>query len=814
MLFVSSGTRNAESADIGVYNTFVRNQANGGHADIRPLAGQFKALISTGAVDARDNTGTHPNADIPIYWLSGDKAADDYADLYDGGWDSNAGRYQDGSAVGTLGERVWTGSQSDGTQSNRPTANVVVTVGFTNVSGKEIDSQADDDKSDDRKLYGLSPVFTVVGAPTAPRDVLAWSGDTELGVSWRTPANSGGTPVSFYDLRHRPTTDDDSGTWTEVDSVWSADPGGDLTYTLTGLTNGTSYDVQVRAVNAGFDGEWSATVTATPMAGLSAADPTQVLPDWALTPTGLEVGDRFRLLFVSSGTRNAESADIGVYNTFVQNQAQGGDANLGPIAGQFKALISTSAVDARDNTGTTYTSGNKGVAIYWVGGAKVADDYEDFYDGGWDSNAPKDQSGGDVSGNINVWTGSDSDGTESGTSEQFGAGDSIVQYGRPRTSGEEIRGAQRSADNAHYLYGLSPVFTVVGVPPEFDMDSYSFQLAENADGSGETAVDVGMVGTEEHSGTVTYSITAGNTGDVFVIGSDSGAITYVGGGENFEAFTDDPNVDDDGPDFAFSLTVQAGASGLSADVTVTVAVTDVDEPPGKPAAPTLSAGTATSLTVNWVEPENTGPPITGYNVRHRRVASPEQSWMTNEGLSGATRSITLGNLDVSYVYEVQVQAFSDEGTGEWSDAAAATTAAANSAPAFGADCCAFDLAENADGSVTAIEVGTVPATDSDGHTVSYSITGGNTGNVFSIGESSGVITYTGSGEDHETTASFALTVRATDRIANTDVTVTVNVTDVNARTRSSSPPPRPSKWRRTPRRWPRRRPRTRTPPIA
>ena len=290
LLFVSSGTRNAESADIGVYNTFVRNQANGGHADIRPLAGQFKALISTGAVDARDNTGTHPNADIPIYWLSGDKAADDYADLYDGGWDSNAGRYQDGSAVGTLGERVWTGSQSDGTQSNRPTANVVVTVGFTNVSGKEIDSQADDDKSDDRKLYGLSPVFTVVGAPTAPRDVLAWSGDTELGVSWRTPANSGGTPVSFYDLRHRPTTDDDSGTWTEVDSVWSADPGGDLTYTLTGLTNGTSYDVQVRAVNAGFDGEWSATVTATPMAGLSAADPTQVLPDWALTPRGWKLG--------------------------------------------------------------------------------------------------------------------------------------------------------------------------------------------------------------------------------------------------------------------------------------------------------------------------------------------------------------------------------------------------------------------------------------------------------------------------------------------------------------------------------------------
>ena len=39
------------------------------------------------------------------------------------------------------------------------------------------------------------------------------------------------------------------------------------------------------------------------------------------------------------------------------------------------------AKDARDNTSTTYTSSDKGVPIYWLGGAKVADEYEDFYDG-------------------------------------------------------------------------------------------------------------------------------------------------------------------------------------------------------------------------------------------------------------------------------------------------------------------------------------------------------------------------------------------------------------------------------------------------
>ena len=51
-------------------------------------------------------------------------------------------------------------------------------------------------------------------------------------------------------------------------------------------------------------------------------------------------------------------------------------------------------MDARDNTGTTYTSSDKGVAIYWLGGNKVADDYEDFYDEDWDEEAAmKNESG-------------------------------------------------------------------------------------------------------------------------------------------------------------------------------------------------------------------------------------------------------------------------------------------------------------------------------------------------------------------------------------------------------------------------------------
>ena len=41
--------------------------------------------------------------------------------------------------------------------------------------------------------------------------------------------------------------------WTDA---WTS---GALQYTITGLTNGTEYDVQVRALNSNGDGTWSAT---------------------------------------------------------------------------------------------------------------------------------------------------------------------------------------------------------------------------------------------------------------------------------------------------------------------------------------------------------------------------------------------------------------------------------------------------------------------------------------------------------------------------------------------------------------------------
>jgi hypothetical protein len=92
----------------------------------------------------------------------------------------------------------------------------------------------------------------------------------------------------------------------------------------------------------------------------------------------------------------------------------------------------------------------------------------------------------------------------------------------------------------------------------------------------------------------------------------------------------------------------------------------------------------------------------------------------------------------------------------------------------------FSLDENAaNGTV----VGTATATDPDGNTITYSITGGNTGNAFQIDPVTGVITVsTSSAVDFENTPIFNLTVTATDNgfppAAGTG-TVTINLNNLN-----------------------------------
>ena len=232
------------------------------------------------------------------------------------------------------------------------------------------------------------------------------------------------------------------------------------------------------------------------------------------------------------------------------------------------------------------------------------------------------------------------------------------------------------AEGAGYTVG-SPSQASVTVndaePPAFESSSYSFDLEENANGA-TTAVALGTVSaTAAATGdTVSYHIAAGDTDGKFAIGGSDGALTYTAEGENHEDFSD--------PSAAFTLTVRASDGTAHGDVTVTVGVTDVAEPPGTPEAPSVSAtaDSTTGLDASWGAPSNTGPDITGYDVRYR-ASSSEDFIDGPQDVTGTSTALT--DLAPGTTYEVQVRATNDEGDSDWSDSGSGTTSAAPAAPA-------------------------------------------------------------------------------------------------------------------------------------
>ena len=299
--------------------------------------------------------------------------------------------------------------------------------------------------------------------------------------------------------------------------------------------------------------------------------------------------------------------------------------------------------------------------------------------------------------------------------------------------------------------------------PEFASSTYSFSIAENA----ATSTPVGAVSaTDRDTGdTVSYAITEGNEAGKFAVGESSGEIT-VAGALDHETIA------------SYSLTVEArDGNGGTATATVEIGVTDVAE--DAPPAPqglsvTLADGT---FSLTWGE-------VTGaarYEAQYR-VSGSDEEWATLEATEGTSSTLSPeGGPACGSTYEFRVRAYGDgetyaAGWGAASDAAYATTDACNQAPVFDPASYDFTVSEDA---ATGDSVGAVSATDPDADdTVTYAITAGNGDGKFAMDESTGAITVAGA-LDHEATASYSLTVEASDGNSGTaTTTVEIGVTDV------------------------------------
>ena len=116
---------------------------------------------------------------------------------------------------------------------------------------------------------GEGPKISATATPTnktvpgAPQYFDTFDDNGAVDLWWDAPSDNGNTPITDYEYRYR-VSGGTWGSWTSTGLNAATDPDGNFEYTVTGLTNGTSYDFDVRAVNDVGAGASAGALTETP----------------------------------------------------------------------------------------------------------------------------------------------------------------------------------------------------------------------------------------------------------------------------------------------------------------------------------------------------------------------------------------------------------------------------------------------------------------------------------------------------------------------------------------------------------------------
>jgi len=124
--------------------------------------------------------------------------------------------------------------------------------GLTNGTAVTVRIRAENSGGDSAYVTVSATPVAMLAVPGVPTSLQAVAGDGEVTLSWSAPSSGGA--VATYEVQHRT----GSGSWTEVTGITGT------SHTVTGLTNGTSYQFQVRARNASGASAWTASQNATP----------------------------------------------------------------------------------------------------------------------------------------------------------------------------------------------------------------------------------------------------------------------------------------------------------------------------------------------------------------------------------------------------------------------------------------------------------------------------------------------------------------------------------------------------------------------
>ena len=125
---------------------------------------------------------------------------------------------------------------------------------------RAVSSQGNGRWSDTVQATGSeTPFAPVIGTVAA-------DGHRALKVAWSAPVYQGASEITAYDVRYIASSLRDhtqvSTLWNVIDNAWTA---GSLEYRISGISDLREQDVQVRAVNAYGEGEWSETRNSVPL---------------------------------------------------------------------------------------------------------------------------------------------------------------------------------------------------------------------------------------------------------------------------------------------------------------------------------------------------------------------------------------------------------------------------------------------------------------------------------------------------------------------------------------------------------------------
>ena len=578
-----------------------------------------------------------------------------------------------------------------------------------------VSAAQDDDGDDDTATLSLSAsggdYVNVTGAvsvtvddddeaPAAPLGFTAAPGDEQVQLAWTNPQDSS---ITKWQVRYKEgssLTDQDTATWSDIAGSGASTTG----HTVTGLTNGTQYVFEVRAVNAVGAGTASDDATATPVAD----------PGLTMTPASLSIdegsSDTFTVVLDALPTGNvtvslaSDNTDVSMTpspltftaanwattQTVTVNTAADSN-NLDDSAvvslsasgggyGSVSGSVTVAVLDTRPPRPANLTAyaGDSQVELRWDVLLAI-DQWEVRYKadtGSWSTWAPESPTvvaGGRLSHTVGS--------LNNGTPYDF-----------------EVRGVRTGAQKR----GLVAQVTETPVAPPAGLTIVPGSLTVAEGGSGTFTVALATAPTADVTVSVSQDTATANA-DVTV---DTASLTFTTSNySTAQTVTVSAAQDDDGDDDTATLSLSAsGGDYASVTGTVSVTVDDDDEVPAPPTGFTATAGDG-EVALSWNDPSNAS--ITKWQVRYKAGTGDYGDWTDITGSTASTTSHTVTGLTNATAYVFQVRAVNAVGNGAES---ATATATPEPDPALTVSVSSLTIDEGSSGTFT-VALATAPTAD-------------------------------------------------------------------------------------------------------